>query len=219
MIGQLLIYNNLLNEEKLDYALKLQKQQPNYLGYILVKHGLININLFQEFLKNNPSNEESKLLEKGVSKEIIKKISSNVAWYYHVAPLCENDNNLIVGFSYLPDETLLNSLSQITSKLIKPIICSRKVIYSVITKYFPLEYDKGTILPIELEMGSFTILNDNEKIVPKNITSLKIQDTASEWLRSILADSIKNKAKRILLLELNKVNVLQTYILTLDFAL
>lgn len=204
MIGESLILKGLLDETKLNQALDLQKEEGknHYLGYILVKYSFINIKLFQDFLKNNsPTAEELKLLEKGVSKETIKKISAKIAWFYNIAPLAENEDNLIVGFTYLPDESLLNSLSQITSKKIKPIICSKKIVYNSITRYYPLEADKGTYLPINSDMGTFVIINDNEKITPRNIANLKLQDTASDWLRSLLADAIKNKAKRIMILK------------------
>lgn len=202
MIGESLILKGLLDETKLNQALALQKENNHYLGYILVKNGFINIKLFQDFLKkNSPTSEELKLIEKGVSKETIKKITANIAWFYNIAPLAENEDNLIIGFHYLPNESLLNSLSQITSKEIKPIICSKKIVYNSITRYYPLEPDKGTYLPINSDTGTFVIVNDDEKIIPKNITNLKLQDTASEWLRSLLADAIINKAKRIMILK------------------
>jgi type IV pilus assembly protein PilB len=201
VIGEALISKGLLTKANLEYALELQKKEHHYLGYILAKHNLINLKLFQDFLRKNPTPEEINLLEKGISKETIKKINLNIAWFYHAAPLSENEDHIIIGFPYLPDEPLLSSLTQIASKKIKPLLCSKKTIYRSLTRYFPLEADKGTYLPIDLEIGTFVILNDDEKIIPKNIKNLKMQDTASEWLRSILADAIKNKAKKIILLK------------------
>ncbi|OGF61807.1 MAG: hypothetical protein A2Y62_20510 [Candidatus Fischerbacteria bacterium RBG_13_37_8] len=199
MIGELLISKGLLDEEKLKKALILQRKEPHYLGYLLAKNGFVSVKQLQKFFLLNPTEEESRLLELGLPKEITKRISSKIAWFYHAAPLAELDTCLVIGFTYLPDISLLNSLSQLAGKPIKPLLCSKSTLYKAITRYFPLEPDKGTFLPVDTDIGIFTITDEKEKIIPKSITNLHIQDSTSEWLRSLLADAIRNKSKKILL--------------------
>lgn len=197
LIGELLIREGLIDKDKIEKALIIQKKQPNYLGYILVKNNFLPLKQFQKFLNTFDIEEELKLLQLNISKDTIQKLSPKIAWFYFACPLAEKDDEVIMAFPYLPEDNLLNSISQLISKRIKPIIFSRKNLYKALSKYYPLEPDKGTILPIESEYGKFIVIDEKENIKPKSIAHLQLQDSASEWLRSLLANAIKGHSKKI----------------------
>jgi len=209
LIGEDLIEAGLLSKEKLEEALALQEKVHHYTGYILIKNQLVNSKQFIKFINRHPTHEENALLVQGLSKDTIQKISPSIIWFYQACPLAEVEKKLILGFPYIPEDTLLNSLSQLFDRAIKPLICSKKTVYQAMIKHFPLEPDKGTILPIESDRGEFILIDEKEKIQPKSITSLHIQDSASEWLRSILADAIKNKSKKIMIFKKQQQSIIE----------
>lgn len=209
LIGAHLIEAGLLSQENLEKALSLQEKQQQYIGYLLIKNQFINPKQFIKFIDKNPTEEEKSLLALGLTKDIVQKVAPSITWSYQACPLAEVNNKLIVGFAFVPEETFINSLSLLFEKDIKPLICAKRTVYQAMIKYFPLEPDKGTILPVESERGLFILSEEKEKIQPKNITNLQIQDTASEWLRSILVDAIKNKSKKIMIFKKQQQSIIE----------
>jgi len=209
LIGELLILEGLIDKEKIYKAILIQKKKPDYLGYILIKNNFIPIKQFQKFLNSHEIEEEDRLLKLNISKEIIQKLSSKIAWSYFACPLAEINDTVITAFPYLPDDNLINSLSQLISKKIKVIIFSKKNLYRALVKYFPIEPDRGTILPIETDYGKFIVISETNNIKPKSIAHLQLQDSASEWLRSLLANAIKGHSKKIMIFKQKEQSIVE----------
>ncbi|HWP91417.1 MAG TPA: hypothetical protein VNN20_04370 [Thermodesulfobacteriota bacterium] len=87
LLGELLIEAGLINKEKLNHALKLQKEQGGKFGQILVRLGYISMDSLVDFLSKQHSTKSFDLGKEIIDERAIGLISEKIAKKYKAVPI------------------------------------------------------------------------------------------------------------------------------------
>jgi hypothetical protein len=87
LLGELLIEAGLINKEKLNHALKLQKEQGGKFGQILVRLGYISVDSLVEFLSKQHNAKSFDLSKEIIDEGAMGLISEKNARKYKAVPI------------------------------------------------------------------------------------------------------------------------------------
>lgn len=132
-LGDLLIKNGLLDEEKLKTALELQKEKKERIGKILVDLNFISEDKICEVLstqmnipKVNLSDREFSFFDERLSSTIKRK---------RILPIAKNNTTIVLAMSDPLDVIAIDDVRRITGCDIKPVITSESQMTEAIKRY------------------------------------------------------------------------------------
>ena len=136
-LGQLLITKELVSEEQINEALRLQVSANRRLGYLLIKMGFITDEQLVEILA-----EQLELPIIDVDKEFRPEVKGLVPRYlcykYSVLPLqIEEDNILSLAMADPLDYEAISNLENYTGMVVRPSLTYHKDISRAIKQYIP----------------------------------------------------------------------------------
>ncbi len=138
-ISEVLVSKGWVTKEKLNEAIKIQREKGGNLSKILVAKGLINENdllvTFSQELNITPIN----LSKYKIDKELISLVPEKIARLYHVIPVSRIGNRMTVAMSDPLDIFALDDLKILTKYEIDPVIATDKDITEAIANYYGVE--------------------------------------------------------------------------------
>ncbi len=198
-LAEVLVNKGSISREKLDEAIKTQKEKGGSLSKILVQKGLVNENellsIFSQELNITPIN----LAKYKIDKEIISLVPVKIARLYHLIPVSKIGNRMTVAMSDPLDIFALDDLKILTKYEIDPVIATDKDIVASIATYYgeeTLSIDKivEDVKGDELELLQ---TGDAERF---DVSTLAIESQKAPILKMvdvIISEALKRRASDI----------------------
>lgn len=140
LLGEILVNNNLVPQETVDQALRLQVGGNRRLGHILVRMKAITDDQLAEVLANQlniPITE----IDKNFSPEVRKAVPRYLCKRYGAMPLALEANNVLkVAMANPSDQEAISDLEHYTGKVIEPCLARHSEIDREIPRLIPLGY-------------------------------------------------------------------------------
>lgn len=197
LFGQILVDAGLITADQLETALKEQKQSGGRIGFNLCRLGFLTTEKLTDFLEENfgVAVAHEPLAVRQKAADIIPR---HLALYYRIAPIKLDKDVLTVGIAQIEHPNLIQALAEITGCRIDPLLFPEAEIRAMIDSCYKLPTDRGVEV-FSFADNVFTVVDANKKIKPLGISQLKNERDVGEWLRSIVAEAIKEKSREILM--------------------
>ena len=198
-LAEVLLKKGSISKEKLDEAIKTQKDRGGNLSKILVEQGLVNENellaIFSQELDITPIN----LAKYKIDKEIISLVPEKISRLYHLIPVSKIGNRMTVAMSDPLDIFALDDLKILTKYEIDPVIATDKDIIAAIATYYGediLSIDK-IVKDVEGEDLELLSSEDAERF---DVSTLAIESQKAPILKMvdvIISEALKRRASDI----------------------
>lgn len=197
LLGEILIGAGLISTEQLDKALEQQKEIGGRLGFHLVRLGYISANALTSFLEENfgVGIIQEKLTERQKASDAIPR---HLALYYRIAPIKVEGDTLTIAIAQIDHPNLIQALSDVTGYKIDALIYPEQEIRSLLDSSYKLPTERGLEL-FSFNDNMFAVIDTQKKIKPLAAFQLVNERDVGEWLRSIIAEAIKEKSREILI--------------------
>ncbi len=174
LLGQLLLWNNIITQEQLDEALEEQKKTNRKLGSILVEKGFVDESTLNEFLSKQYGVEAIDVLSRSIPKNVIEKIPSQIAKKYTLIPIDVKENKIDVAISDPTNIFALDDVRFITGMSVVPYLSNESSILKAIDKYY------GTSKELDTIMDSISEVNDTLDVITDTEEDKDVKDLEEE---------------------------------------
>jgi len=159
-LGELLIKENLITEEKLDKALEEQNTHGGRLGTNLVKLGFVSEKQLVSALSKQHNVPGIDLNTVDIDENVLKIVPATVATKYELVPISRVGKMLTVAMVNPDDIFALEDIKFSTGFEVQPVIASENSIRNALEKYY-----EGQDLLQEVEKEIEAGMEDDVEIV------------------------------------------------------
>ncbi len=197
LLGEVLVEAELITRDQLKQALKAQKESGGKLGFNLVRLGYVSSDKLTTFFQSSfgVGIVTESLAERQKAADVIPR---HLALYYKIAPIKLEGNVLTVAIASIDHPNLMQALEEITEYRIDPLIFPETEIRNLLDSSYQIPTDRGVEL-LSFSDNVFTVMDAAKKIKPLAPAQLKNERDVGEWLRSIVAEAIREKSREILI--------------------
>jgi type IV pilus assembly protein PilB len=198
-LGEILIKNGLLTEEKLKQILIDQKKTDLKFGQYVIRQGIVQEKQIIDLLSEQLNIKKYQLNDFPLDLDLVRYIPIEIAQKNQVVPLKIKANLLMVAIVDPLEITILDSIEKLNNMEVEPVICSEAEINQLINSMYGVQSDLGDIIGT-MEVESKVEEESDSKEDEVQVASL--QDMAGEVLvvrltNSIFAQAIRDKASDI----------------------
>jgi type IV pilus assembly protein PilB len=197
LLGEILTGAGLVSPDQLEQALQQQKENGGRLGFNLVRLGYISATALTSFLEENfgVGIIQEQLTERQKAADAIPR---HLALYYRIAPIKIEGDTLTIAIAQIEHPNLLQALSDVTGYKIDAMIYPEQEIRSLLDSSYKVPTERGLEL-FSFNDNVFAVIDTAKKIKPLAAFQLVNERDVGEWLRSIVAEAIKEKSREILI--------------------
>lgn len=201
---EILIKKNIITEEKLNEALKVQKDKGGSLGDILVSQGAINQNELLAILSQELGIPPISLAKYKIDPKVTNVIPRKIAVHYQIMPISQIGSVLTVAMADPLNVFATDDLKRITGMEINPIITSKDDMKAAIEQC----YGSAATTEIEGLVREITIesaVPTKEEAEAVDLKKLALDTPVVKLTDAIVIDAAKARASDILIepMELN----------------
>ena len=198
-LGEILVKNGLLTEEKLKQILIDQKKTDLKFGQYVIRQGIVQEKQIIDLLSEQLNIKKYQLNDFPLDLDLVRYIPIEIAQKNQVVPLKIKANLLMVAIVDPLEITILDSIEKLNNMEVEPVICSEAEINQLINSMYGVQSDLGDIIGT-MEVESKGEEESDSKEDEVQVASL--QDMAGEVLvvrltNSIFAQAIRDKASDI----------------------
>src|SRR3989338_2173341 len=135
-LGPLLVQNNVLTQEKLDEALKIQREKKENLADILIRLGYVSRDNLLEVTSVDLGIPAIHLSRYKILPEVVKIISKKMAVLYNVMPVSLFGKTLTVAMVDPLNVNAQDDLRRLTGMEIRTLVAGEKEIKDTIEFYY-----------------------------------------------------------------------------------
>ncbi|MBI3315503.1 MAG: Flp pilus assembly complex ATPase component TadA [Candidatus Omnitrophica bacterium] len=135
-IGQLLLDNNLLTREKLDEALKIQREKKESLSDILVRLGTVSRDNLLEVISVDLGIPAIHLTRYKIPPEVVNAVPKKTAQLYCLMPVSLFAKTLTVAMADPLNLIAIDDVRRMTSYEIRPVLANEKDIRDTLELYY-----------------------------------------------------------------------------------
>src|SRR5512143_616861 len=167
-LGELLIKANLITQDQLKEALKVQKESNSKLGETLIKLGFVAEEDITECLSQQFGVPSINLAHFEIDSGVIKLIPADVARKYNILPVNKTGATLTIAMADPTNVFAMDDIKFMTGYNVEPVVASELGIRAAIDNYY------GTTSAIELkkvmedlqtqESADLEVLEDDEEM-------------------------------------------------------
>src|SRR3989344_8612155 len=132
----LLVQNNLLTPDKLEKALKIQKEKKERIGDILVELGYISRENLLEVLSTELNIPAIHLSRYKITPETLALVSKKVAEHYCLIPVSSFESTITLAMSDPMNVNALDDIRRTTGLEVRPVLASDKDIKEAVDHYY-----------------------------------------------------------------------------------
>lgn len=198
-LAEVLLTKGSLSKEKLDEAIRSQKEKGGSLSKILTEKGLVNENellaIFSQELDITPIN----LVKYKIDKEIISLVPEKIARLYNLIPVSKIGNRMTVAMSDPLDIFALDDLKILTKYEIDPVIATDKDIKAAVASYYGVEALSVDKIMKDVKNEEFELLT-SEDAERFDISTLAIESQKAPILKIVdvmISEALKRRASDI----------------------
>lgn len=194
-LGEMLVENGVLTEEKLEQALIEQKKTGLKLGQYLTRQGVVNeqqiIDLLSQQLKIQKYHPEKFPLDVA----LVRHIPIEIAQKYQLAPLKKKGRLLTIAMVDPLDINAMDTIEVLTNSEVEPVVCSEREVNQIINGLYGMQSGLGSVVDkIEIDLEPEEQKEEEKSKDDVQIASL--QDMAGEAPVIRLVNSIFSQAVR-----------------------
>lgn len=194
-LGEMLVENGVLTEEKLEQALIEQKKTGLKLGQYLTRQGVVNeqqiIDLLSQQLKIQKYHPEKFPLD----VSLVRHIPIEIAQKYQLAPLKKKGRLLTIAMVDPLDINAMDTIEVLTNSEVEPVVCSEREVNQIINGLYGMQSGLSSVVDkIEIDLEPEEQKEEEKSKDDVQIASL--QDMAGEAPVIRLVNSIFSQAVR-----------------------
>ncbi len=150
-LGEILVSNQIINEEQLQQALELQKENGKSLGRILVELGMVSESALTSILAQQIGLKYVDLGNFSIDLSAASLVEADVARRNLLIPIAYNESKLIVAMADPTNIFALDDIRILTGLQIEPVVSTKEDILDAINRYVRSDRD------LEFDMEQDTI--------------------------------------------------------------
>jgi type IV pilus assembly protein PilB len=135
-IGELLVEEGLVEQEHVDEALSIQKQDGGRTVDIMIDLGFLDSDTFERFLGNQPNTAAIGLTNYKLTEEVYKLVPAEFAIEREIFPVDKMGRMLTLGMVCPIDWRTIDEVAEMTGMKVSPFLCSATEIHHVHEQYF-----------------------------------------------------------------------------------
>ncbi|MEA4901053.1 GspE/PulE family protein [Desulfitobacterium sp.] len=135
-LGEILVEAGKLTSAELEKALAEQTKTKKHLGEVLAELHFLSENEILDALSKQLSLDRIDLEREFINPEVARCIPREVAKKYHLIPIRENNNKLIVAMNDPLNIFAIDDITFITKKAVQPCLANYDAIEKAIEQYF-----------------------------------------------------------------------------------
>ncbi|WP_035587019.1 type IV-A pilus assembly ATPase PilB [Hippea jasoniae] len=198
LLGQLLLWNNIITQQQLDEALEEQKKSKKKLGTILVEKGFVSEKTLNEFLSKQYGVEPIDLSDIEIPNEVIKKVPAQIAKKYTLIPVAIEKNKLKVAVSDPTNILALDEVRFVTGMNVVPLFSNERAIIRAIDKYYGTSKELEEIADELTEYSSeIDVLKDEEELNVEDLEKSAEDEPIIKLANTVLSRAVSSGASDI----------------------
>ena len=198
LLGELLVEAGLVRREDLEAALAEQRLRGGRLCYHLMRLGTVTPGSLFVFLQEHFGIIAPDLLETLREGPLTNLIPARLAHFYQMVPLRKEGDRLLLALAYVDHPSLIPAVEELTGLKVEPVICPPGLIQESLARFFSSEDEPGVIRGVAED--SLLVLSDPAlDLYPSAPEELKESSSPVLWLRALIAEAIKRRAREILI--------------------
>jgi type IV pilus assembly protein PilB len=200
-LGELLTKANLITQDQLKEALKVQKDGGSKLGETLIKLGFVAEEDITECLSQQFGVPSINLAHFEIDAGVIKLIPSDVARKYNILPVNKTGATLTIAMADPTNVFAMDDIKFMTGYNVEPVVASELGIRAAIDNYY------GTTSAIELkkvmedlqsaDAADLEVLEEEEDLDVETLAAESEEAPVVKLVNLILTDAIKRGASDI----------------------
>jgi len=144
-LGKILIERNVITEQQLDEALRLQELKGGFLGQILVSLGSATEEQVVNALTSQFGFPYLPLQNYEIDPDILKLIPESIIRHYHLIPIDQMENIIVLAMADPLNDAAIEDVKIATNSNVRIFVSGGKDIEDIITRYFgPGKHKKTT---------------------------------------------------------------------------
>jgi len=196
-IGELLLKHNLITQQQLDEALKLQKQSGGKIGSILLRQGVITEQQLLQFLSEQFNIPAIKLSEFKIDPEVLKLIPAEVAKKYNIMPIALKNSTLVVAMVDPTNIFAIDDIKFLTGYRVEPMIASENAILSALDIYYQTAPAGLETLLSSFDTEGVEYIDTEDEIDVGSLARESQDAPVIKLVNAILADAVEKRASDI----------------------
>jgi type IV pilus assembly protein PilB len=200
-LGELLIKANLITQDQLKEALRVQKETSGKLGETLIKLGYVSEEDITECLSQQFGVPSINLQHFEIDSSVIKLISGDVARKYNILPVNKTGATITIAMADPTNVFAMDDIKFMTGYNVEPVVASELGIKAAIDAYY------GTTSSLELkkvmedlqqaETADLEVLEEEEEMDVGALADSAEEAPVVKLCNLILTDAIKRGASDI----------------------
>ncbi len=204
LVGDILIDHGVISPLELDEALQRQRLTGDMLGRVLVKMGLCDEQAIVEALGVQFGMERVDISKLKVSEDTLRKITPDIARFYSVVPVREENGSLVVAMADPLNIGILDDIRQIVGEPVRGAISNQHDVAAFIKENYSYEADSvhetlqaliarvGDSALTAEEMGQQEIIGDVD-----NLVLLAQEPEVIKIVNLVLLEAVQKRASDI----------------------
>ena len=199
----LLVSNHVLTQEKLEEALKIQKEKKERIGDVLIRLGYISRENLLEVLSAELGIPAIHLPRYKIQPEVLRLVPKKMAELYCLMPLSQSGNTLTLAMADPMNIHALDDLKRMTRLDIRTMIATEKEIREAIEQYYgenvsqairEVMKDMNLEEGLQLQEGDASTLENGNA---QDLLRLTEKEPVVKLTNSILAEAVKRRSSDI----------------------
>jgi type IV pilus assembly protein PilB len=200
-LGELLTKANLITQDQLKEALRVQKETAGKLGETLIKLGYVSEEDITECLSQQFGVPSINLMHFEIDASVIKLISGDVARKYNILPVNKTGATITIAMADPTNVFAMDDIKFMTGYNVEPVVASELGIKAAIDNYY------GTTSSLELkkvmedlqqaETADLEVLEEEEEMDVGALADSAEEAPVVKLCNLILTDAIKRGASDI----------------------
>ena len=135
-LGKILIERNIITEQQVDEALKIQELKGGFLGQILVSMGSATEEQVVNALTSQFGFPYLPLKNYEIDKDILKLIPESIIRHYHLIPIDKMDNIIVLAMADPLNDAAIEDVKIATNSNVRIFVSGGEDIEDTINRYF-----------------------------------------------------------------------------------
>ncbi|PKN20604.1 MAG: general secretion pathway protein GspE [Deltaproteobacteria bacterium HGW-Deltaproteobacteria-6] len=200
-LGEMLVENGLINEDRLQQALIEQKKVGLKLGQYLIRQGIVNEQQIIDLLSRQLNIAKYHPDQYPLDLALARYMPIDIAQKYQVAPLKKKGRLLTIASVDPLDINALDYIEVLTNSEVEPVVCSERELNQLISSMYGEQSGLGSIMEnIEIdspEEGQEEVAAEKEEVHVASLQDMAGEAPVVRLANSIFAQAIRDGASDV----------------------
>jgi chromosomal replication initiator protein DnaA len=135
-LGKLLVEEEVITENQLNEALKVQEETGGILGNILVEQGFVEVNVLLPLLARHYARLQFTLADCRISDDVVNLLPASLATKYVAMPIDADTHHVTVAMSNPMNDRAVQALATHLHRRVRPVMCTKQVLQKALTLHY-----------------------------------------------------------------------------------